>query len=203
MKNIIEILKNIGVEIPADKESELLKDVAENYKTVAEFDKKVNKMQTEIDDAKTRATAAEDTLKGFEGKNFEEIEKERNDWKEKYELYVKEQQEKQDEADLNSAIENAIKQAKGKNAKAIIANLDLPALKSSHNRDTDIASAIKAMAEAEDTAFLFETDPENNRAKFTGKMSTPPAGGQKLTTAEIMKLKNQYPDLDISQYLKK
>ena len=35
-------------------------------------------MQNEIDTANTRATEAENTLKGFEGKNFDEITKERD-----------------------------------------------------------------------------------------------------------------------------
>ena len=41
MKNIIDILKGLGIEVPEDKASDLNKEVAENYKTVAEFDKKV------------------------------------------------------------------------------------------------------------------------------------------------------------------
>ena len=36
MTNIHEILKNYGVEIPADKKAEFDKAVIENYKTVAE-----------------------------------------------------------------------------------------------------------------------------------------------------------------------
>lgn len=47
MKNINEILKDLGIEVPEDKTAELQKLVAENYKTVAEFDKKVGRVETE------------------------------------------------------------------------------------------------------------------------------------------------------------
>ena len=46
MKNINEILKELGITVPEDKTAELQKLVAENYKTVAEFDKKVGRLET-------------------------------------------------------------------------------------------------------------------------------------------------------------
>ncbi len=49
MKNIIEILKGLGIDVPEDKTAELNRLVSENYKTVAEFDKKVGKAETEQD----------------------------------------------------------------------------------------------------------------------------------------------------------
>lgn len=185
MKNIIDILKGLGIEIPEDKTADLNKEVAENYKTVAEFDKKVAKMQTEIDKATDRATTAEETLNGFEGKDFDAITKERDEWKVKYETKIREDAEAQEKAELDEAIANAIKDAKGKNANAIIANLDMEKIKSSKNRDKDIADAIKNLADAEDTAFLFETDPENNRAQFTNKMGNS-GSGKTMTKADIM-----------------
>ncbi len=39
MKNIHEILKELGIEIPADKKADFDTAVNENYKTVAEVDK--------------------------------------------------------------------------------------------------------------------------------------------------------------------
>lgn len=187
MKNIIEILKGLGIEIPADKEADVNKEVAENYKTVAEFDKKVSKMQGEIDRATERATTAEETLKGFEGKDFDAITQERDSWQKKYEDRIKAEADAKEKAELDEAIANAIKTAKGKNANAIIANLDMESIKASHNRDKDIAEAIKALSESEETAFLFDTDPEQSRAQFTTGMSGSNAnGGKRMTRQEIM-----------------
>ena len=44
MKNINEILKSYGVEIPSDKKEAFDKEVLENYKTVAEVEGIKNKL---------------------------------------------------------------------------------------------------------------------------------------------------------------
>lgn len=191
MENILKILEGLGIEVPDDKQAELNKKVAENYKTKAEFDNKVEKMQGDLDAAKERAKTAEDTLKGFEGKDFDTITRDRDEWKTKYETMVREEQEAREKKELDEAIENAIKEAKGKNAKAILANLDMEAIKASKNRDKDIASQLKTLAESEETAFLFSTDPENNRARFTGQLDNTGKATQPKTKEEIAKITNK------------
>lgn len=46
MKNIYDILKDFGLEIPEEKKADFDKAVIENYKTVAEVDKLKNKLTT-------------------------------------------------------------------------------------------------------------------------------------------------------------
>lgn len=201
MKNIIEILKSLNIEVPAEKESELTKAVAENYKTIAEVDKKINKLETERDGFKERAEAAEETLKDFEGKDFDAITKERDEWQAKYEQRLKEEAEAKEKTEFETALNTAIESAKGKNAKAIIANLDIEVLRASKNRDKDIADAIKALADSEDTKFMFATDPEEKRAKFTAPQNNNNDTGHKYTMSELMKMKNENPDLDIESLM--
>ena len=83
MQNIIEILKSNGIEVPDDKVTTINKAVAENYKTVSEVEKKTSKLESERDSWKERAETAEETLKGFEGKDLSAMQKEIDDWKEK------------------------------------------------------------------------------------------------------------------------
>lgn len=52
MKNIYEILKSYGIEIPEDKKEAFDKEVLENYKTVKEVDTLRNKLETVEDDKK-------------------------------------------------------------------------------------------------------------------------------------------------------
>ena len=85
MKNITEILKDVGVEVPEDKQSELNRALSENYKTVAEFDKKLRKSDEERDAWRERAEAAEKTLEGFDGVDIETMNRELADWKRKAE----------------------------------------------------------------------------------------------------------------------
>lgn len=83
MQNILDICKEFGLEIPADKQSDFNKKVAENYVTKAEHDKKLNRAESDRDTWKEKAESAEATLKGFEGKDLNAMQKEIEDWKEK------------------------------------------------------------------------------------------------------------------------
>lgn len=58
MQNILEILKGIGIEVPKDKVDTLNEEVAKNYKTIAEHDKKVKKLETERDGYKEQRDTA-------------------------------------------------------------------------------------------------------------------------------------------------
>lgn len=63
--------------------------------------------------------------------------------------------------DFQDILKEAISSAKGKNAKAITALLDVEALKASKNQKEDVAAALKALTEAEDSKMLFgEPEPE-------------------------------------------
>jgi DNA repair exonuclease SbcCD ATPase subunit len=81
MKNMIDICKDFGIEIPADKHAEFNKAVAENYKTVAEHEKKVNRLTDDLNAEKKRADTAEETLKGFEGIDPTKVNEEISKWK--------------------------------------------------------------------------------------------------------------------------
>ena len=52
MKNIYEILKSYGIEIPEDKKEAFDKEVLENYKTVKEVDSLRNKLEAAEGDKK-------------------------------------------------------------------------------------------------------------------------------------------------------
>ncbi len=61
--------------------------------------------------------------------------------------------------DFNDLLKESIAVSKGRNAKAITALLDVETLKASKNQKEDIAAALKALTEAEDSKMLFG-DPE-------------------------------------------
>ena len=107
MQNIIEILKSNGIEVPEDKVSTINKAVAENYKTVSEVEKKTSKLESERDSWKERAENAEETLKGFEGKDFDTITKERDEWKKKAEDAEKEYSAKEAEREKQELLKEA------------------------------------------------------------------------------------------------
>lgn len=168
MKNMIEICKDFGFEIPAEKQTEFNKAVAENYKTSVEFEKKVNRLTEDLNAEKKRADDAVETLKGFEGKDFDAITRERDEWKRKHDDAVAEHQREQEEREFNSVLEAAITDAKGKNAKAIMALLDMEKLRGSRNQEKDVKAALEALRA--ESGYLFDdnggapsfADPKGN-----------------------------------------
>ena len=155
MKNMIEICKDFGIEIPADKHAEFNKAVAENYKTIAEHEKKVNRLTDDLAAEKKRADDAVETLKGFEGKDFDAIIRDRDEWKTKHDNAVAAHQKEQEEREFNEMLSTAISESKGKNNKAITALLDLDALRKSKNQEKDIKAALEGIKK--DNEYLFDT----------------------------------------------
>lgn len=51
MKDFFEILKENGVEVEAEKQTEIRKAFAENYKTINEHNKKVEKLTEQLNSA--------------------------------------------------------------------------------------------------------------------------------------------------------
>lgn len=62
MQNYEKILEDLGIEIPEDKKADLKKKMSENYKTVADYDKQVEKKgeyKTSLDDVQSRLAELE------------------------------------------------------------------------------------------------------------------------------------------------
>ena len=156
MKNIFEIMSAMGIEIPEDKKADITKQVAENYKTVAEFDKVKTRLETERDNYKDSYETAQNALKEFDGVDVKDlngkITKLTEDLKQKDADY----QAKISDMEFNSVLDNAISASKAKSSKALKALLDVDALKASKNQTEDIKSAIDAVKA--ENGYLFESD---------------------------------------------
>ena len=184
MKNMIDICKDFGIEIPADKHADFNKAVAENYKTVAEVEKKVNRLTDDLAAEKKRADTAEETLKGFEGKDFDAITKERDEWKRKHEEQEAAHKKEQEEREFNDTLSAAISESKARNTKAVTALLDVEKLRTSRNLDKDIKSALDALRV--ENGYLFEDN--GGKPMFTNGKQTGDPGT--LTQKEIMAIKD-------------
>lgn len=186
MKNIHTILSEIGISIPDDKKTEFDKAVAENYKTAAEFEKKVNRLTDDLETEKKRADTAVETLKGFEGKDFDAITKERDEWKKKHDDLEASHKKEQEDREFSATLEAAITESKGKNAKAITALLDMDMLRASKNQQADIKAALDALRT--ESGYLFEDN--GGAARFTGGGSGTGGAGGTLTRKDIMAIKD-------------
>ena len=132
--------------------------MAENGKDIGKVKKDLENMTAERDKEKERADTAEETLKGFDGVDVEGLNKSIADWKKKAEDAEKEYKQKLADRDFNDLVSAEIAKANGLNKKAIMALLDVDTLKASKNQNEDVASAIKALSEAEDSKMLFKAE---------------------------------------------
>lgn len=156
MKNIETILADLGITLTDEQKSSINKAVAENYKTVADYDKQKDKLTNAEDKVKTLT----ESLDKFKDVNVEELSNTVTDLKEQLKKKDDDYASQIADRDFSEIVKDSIAQANGKNAKAIKALLDIDTLKGSKNQKEDIEKAIRELSEAEDSKMLFgEPDP--------------------------------------------
>lgn len=156
MKNIFEIMKEYGLEVPEEKKKDFEKLVLENYKTVSDYDVQSEKLKT----AEDKVTTLTANLDKFKDVNVDELNNTISTLKTDLVNKDRELTDKLAERDFNDLVKEAIVSANGRNAKAITALLDLETLKASKNQKADVEAALKALTEAEDSKMLFGTAEE-------------------------------------------
>ena len=151
MKNIETILKEAGITLTEEQSTSIVKAVDENYKPIADWQKQHDKVQNLTEQLDT----AKETLKKFDGIDADGLKKQVEDLQKELEDKDTEYQEKIADRDFQDMLKDAIANAKGKNAKAITALLDVDSLKASKNQKEDVEAALKKLTEAEDSKMLF------------------------------------------------
>lgn len=157
MKNIFEIMKEYELEVPEDKKKDFEKAVLENYKTVSDYETQAEKLKT----AEGKVETLTESLEKFKDVNVDELNSTINTLKTDLANKDQELKDKLADRDFNDLLKDSIATAKGRNATAITACLDVDTLKASKNQKEDIAAALKALSEREDCKMLFgDPDPE-------------------------------------------
>ena len=157
MKNLTTILTELGIEVPEEKKSELEKQLGENYKPVSE----VEKVRAARDNYKAQLDTAQETLKGFEGVDVNELQGRISTLQNDLAAQKTAFEQQISDMEFNSMLEDAIGKAGARSVKAVKAERDIDAIKASKNQQADLNAAITACKEA--NGFLFGSDePINN-----------------------------------------
>lgn len=167
MKNIEQILKDAGVELTDEQKEAVNKGVTENYRTINDYNtqkKKLDDSESALETANKQLADAQETLKGFDGVDVDGFKKKIADLEEQAAKDKKEYAEKIAQRDFDDLLKSAISEVKGRNEKAIRANLDIENLMNSKNQKEDVKKALEALKGAEETAFMF-VDEEAEAAK--------------------------------------
>lgn len=194
MQNMIEICKEFGVEIPAEKVAEFNKKVAENYVTISEHGKKLGKAETERDNWKEKAETAEETLKGFEGVDLQTIQNDLATYKKRAEDAEKEYENKIYARDFEDALKTELEQytfSSEAAKKSVIADIKAAGLKLKDGKILGLNDLVEQIKKADASAIVDNNtaELEANRAKFTTKLSNNNAPTYK-SRAEIMAIKD-------------
>lgn len=174
MKNIYDILKDFGLEIPEEKKADFDKAWKENYRTKAEYEKAAARR----DEYKTSLDTVNAKLKEFDGVDVEDLKGQIATLKDDIKKQADDYAAKEADRVFNDTLKEAIEAAGGRNDRAVMALLDVDALKASKDQSADIKKALDAAKESD--AYLFGADePFQNPVGATG--SKPPMGnGKKL-----------------------
>lgn len=175
---------------------------AENGKDIAAEKKRADTAENDRDSWKNRAETAENTLKGFEGKDFDAIQKDRDEWKQKAEKAEADYKQQIYERDFSDALSTAMESYKFSSdyAKtAVMAEIKSAGLKLLDGKIIGLNDMIENIKAKDASAFVTESQEE--KAEFTTPPGQKPKEGTKYTPEQLMKMKNQNPGLDISQYI--
>lgn len=112
MVKVIGELEKIGLELTDEQKAAIKKSMGEELYSKAEFEKKLGQAETDRDEYKKRAETAEETLKGFEGKDLDAITKDRDEWKQKAEQAEKDYNDKLAEREKTDLLKEAFDQIK-------------------------------------------------------------------------------------------
>lgn len=161
--------------------------------------KKTTKAETERDQWKSRAEAAEETLKGFDGVDVENLNQQIKEWKDKAEQAEKDFQQQIYDRDFTDALNTAFSEIKFTSdaaKRAVMAEVKEAGLKLKDGTILGLTDLLKQIKEKDASAFA----PEGNQAKFTDVPKGNNAGGSNkslkdMSLDERIKLKNSNPEL--------
>lgn len=185
MKNIETILKENGIELSDESLAAVVKAVNENYKTIAEHTKLVNRAEK----AEGQLAEATEALKKFEGLDAEGVKAQIQELQDSLKQKEQEYNDKIAERDRNDALERELNDYEftSRAARASIAekvkSANLPFKDGKHLGFADLIEQIKT-----EDADAFKT-AEKTTAKFTEK-GTGKNGPASMTKDQIFAIKD-------------
>lgn len=210
MQNIIEICKEFGLEIPADKQAEFNKKVSENYRTKSDYDNVVKKR----DEYKTSLDNVQTKLDGFKDVDVDDLKNQistlttqLNDEKT---ARAKDAAKVEMEKNINSFFASTDEKGEKKFnfLNDITENFYRDALMQELEKDSakgksinEIFTTLITGEDGKHKSGIFVDKAEVNKAKFTQAGSKVQQHGEKISMAELMRMKNENPNLDIKQYM--
>lgn len=189
--NIIDKLKQFNVEVTPDME----KAFSGDFLSELEVNKKLSKAENDRDSWKQRAETAEETLKGFEGKDFDTITKERDEWKKKAEDAEKEYSAKEAEREKQELLKEAMADVEftSESARKAITAQIAEGVSVKNGKLIGFNDLLEDARKNDASAFVDKAQQnlEQNKARFTTSMNNQNGKVGTMTKDEIMAIKDR------------
>ena len=183
MVNVVKELEKLGLELTDEEKESVKKSLGDELYSKAELEKKVTKAEEDRDEWKKKAETAEETLKGFDGKDLETITRERDEWKKKAEDAEKDYEAKiaaREKDDLLKEAFEGIKFSSESAKKAIMRDI-AEGVSVKDGKLIGFNDLLEDAKKNDANAFVNEQDEQNKekQAMFTGQMGE--SGSETIT----------------------
>lgn len=200
MQNYEQFMKELGIEVPEDKKDALSAKMKENYKSVADYNKVVEKR----DEYKTSLDDVQEKLKAFDDVDVEDL-------KGQIATLTTQLQDEKNAREKDAAgfeLEKTVDTFMGE--KKFVNDITagslreklLTALDEDSAKGKSIDDIFKGLISDKDGNQLpnILVDEGGPKPTFTKPMVAPKPG-TKLSPSELMKLANENPGMDVTQYM--
>lgn len=166
MADIVEMLKESGIEIPDDKKEAFLKEFRSSYKSAAELDKIREKKES----LETRISELNQVVDGYKKVDLDGLKQEISSWKEKYENVDKEYSAKLNKQILTNAFNNFKFSSNTAKEGMFLKALSSDKIKFENDSVNGLEDFIKDMKEKDPDAFI-EENTEQQTPKYSRSIS--------------------------------
>lgn len=155
--------EEVQKQIPGITKEQLDWLMNENGNDVTREKNAAKQLQGQLDNAQAQLRTAQDGLKAFDGVNVADLQNQITTLQGRLDTQA-------DAFAFDTALDGAIRDAKGRNVKAIRGMLDVDALKASKDRTADIKRAVEDLAKA--NAWAFDSGEDTSPASTGATVST-------------------------------
>lgn len=200
MQNYEQFMKELGIEIPEDKKDALSAKMKENYKSVADYNKVVEKR----DEYKTSLDDVQEKLKAFDNVDVEDLKGQITTLTTQLQDEKNAREKDAARFELEKTVDTFMGEKKFVNditAGSLREKL-LTALDEDSAKGKSIDDIFKGLISDKDGNQLpnILVDEGGPKPTFTKPMGVPKPG-TKLSPSELMKLANENPGMDVTQYM--
>lgn len=159
MKNILEILKSQNIELTDEQSKAIEKEVSENYKTIADYDKQKAKLELANEQLNETKTAFDDFKKGYEGVDVDELKGKVDTLTQQLADKDNDYQKKLGTIELNNKLKDGLRDNGCIDFDLAMTQFNIEELLASKNQDKDIETALNGLKENKKMLFQ-EKEPQ-------------------------------------------